>query len=150
MNNGSAPVYLASSTDFAFANGGAATNTLSFALYSSAPGGSQSDSSITYIATSTAYGASSTIPFNLTYVSAANRLINGGSWRYLTVKNVGAPINNDSFQLAVSTIGNIKFHVVESDLGYSGNPASDTDLSDTITGLYIDGTPSLATVTAKT
>lgn len=145
-NNGSAPVYLATSS-MNFANGGSASTSLSFALYSSAMGGNQSDASVTYIATSTAYGTSSTIPFDVSYVSSANRKIDGGSWRYLTVKTNAAAANNNTFQLAVSALGNIMYEVIESDLGYSGN--GDTDYNDTIAGLYVSGTPSLETVTAK-
>jgi len=40
------------------------------------------------------------------------------------------------------------FNASEADLGYSGN--SDSDLSDTIYDLYVDGIPALSTVTAKT
>jgi hypothetical protein len=156
-NNGTAPIYLASSTGFTFTNGGSATNSLSFALYSSALGGSQGDTSVTYIATSTADGSSSSVPFDLTNVVAASRKIDGGSWRYLTIKNAsfgtampGVPVSNNTFQFSVSALGNLLYNVDESDLGYSGNPQSDNDLSDTIPDLYIDGTPSLATVTAKT
>jgi len=155
-NNGTSPIYLASSTAFTFTNGGSATNSLTFALYASAMGGTQGDASVTYIATSTADGASSSIPFDLTWVSSANRKIDGGSWRYLTIKNAangaafpGVPVNNNTFQLSVSALGNLLFSVDEADLGYSGNPQSDNDLSDTIPSLRVDGVPSLSTVTAK-
>ncbi|MFA6407414.1 MAG: peptidoglycan-binding protein [Candidatus Paceibacterota bacterium] len=148
-NNGSAPIYLSSST-LSLANGGSATNSVSFGLYSSIMGGTQSDASVTYIATSTATGASSTIPFDLTLVTSANRKIDGGSWRYFTVKTTGTALNNDTFGLAVSALGNVLYSVDEADLGFSGNPVTDNDLSDTIINLYVDGTPSLSTVTAKT
>ena len=85
----------------------------------------------------------------MTYVSATNRKIDGGSWRYFTIKTNGAAANNDTFQFSVSALGNLKFNVDEIDLGYSGNPQTDNDMSDTVTDLYIDGTPSVATVTAK-
>lgn len=161
-NNGTSPVYLASTTTFRFTNGGSATNSLTFALYSSAMGGTSGDSSVTYIATSTATGASSTVDFDLTYVSAANRKIDGGSWRYLTIKNAartdagvtsgsmpGVPVNNNTFQLSVSALGNLLYNVVESDLGYSGNPQTNNNITENISGLYVEGTPSLAAVTAK-
>ncbi len=123
--------------------------------------GSSGDSSVTYIATSSAAGASSTVDFDLTYVSAANLKIDGGSWRYLTIKASprtdagvptdsmpGVPVNNNTFQFSVSALGNLLFQAHESDIGYTNNP-SDTDLTDQVIGLYIDGTPSLSTVTAK-
>ncbi|MFA6365232.1 MAG: peptidoglycan-binding protein [Candidatus Paceibacterota bacterium] len=145
-NNGNSPIYLSTSS-LSLANGGTASTSLSFGLYSSIMGGTQSDASVTYIATSTAFGTSTTIPFNLVNLSSANRKIDGGSWRYLTVKTAGAAANNDTFGLAVSALGNVLYDAVEADLGYDGN--GDGDLSDTIYGLYVDGTPSLATVTAK-
>lgn len=150
-NTGSSAVYLASSTAVSFSNGGSASTSLSFALYASAMGGTNSDATVTYIATSTSFGTSSTIVFNLgTQVTAANRKIDGGSHRYLTIRTVGAAANNNTFQVAVSALGNILFGVDEADLGYSANAGTgDTDLSDTINGLYVDGKPSLSTVTAK-
>ena len=102
---------------------------------------------MTYIATSTAYGTSTTIPFDIATVSEANRKIDGGSWRNFTIKTNGAAANNNTFQLSVSAIGNILFDAYESDLGYDAN--GDGDQTDYITGLYINGTPSLETVTAK-
>ena len=82
-----------------------------------------------------------------TDVLAANRKIDGGSWRYLTVKTNGAAANNDTFQFAVSALGNVKYDAASADLGYGVN--ADGDLSSTAYGLNVDGTPSLATVTAK-
>jgi hypothetical protein len=154
-NTGNSAVYV-SSTAFTFTNGGSATDSLTFALYSSAMGGTENDASVTYIATSTADGASSSVPFDLTHVTAASRKIDGNSWRYLTIKNIndgaakpGVPVNNNTFQFSVSAIGNLKFAVEEADLGYSANPQSDNDLSDTIQSLYMDGIPSVETITAK-
>jgi len=147
-NNGQAAIRLASSsTAFSFSNGGSASTSLTFSLYSSNGCTTQGDASVTYITTSTAYGTSTTIPFDMTYVSAANRKIEGNSCRYITVRTNGAAANNNTFQLSVSALGNVLFEVDEADLGYSGN--ADTDLTDTITGLYVNGTPSLATITAK-
>lgn len=148
-NSGGSAVYIATTTTWGnFSNGGSATTSLTFALYAS-PMGSGQDSSVTYTATSTANGTSSSIPFDLTYVSSANRQINGGSWRYLTVKTAStSSVNNNTFKLSVGSIGSLTFQIDESDLGYDAN--LDGDLSDRIVGLYIDGTPSLETVTAKT
>jgi len=146
-NEGSAPIYLATTTVM-FANGGsAATSVAAFALYSSVPGGNDSDSSVTYITTSTADGTSSTIPFVMADVSPTDRKIDGGSHRYLTVKTNGTAANYNTFRLSVSALGINMFQIDESDLGYYAN--TDTDLSDRIIDLYIDGTPSLETVTAR-
>jgi hypothetical protein len=151
-NNGASPVYLSTST-LTFTNTGSATNTVSFRIFGSAMGGGQSDSSgwnsgSGYLAPSGTTGASSTINFGTTTLTDAERKIDGGSWRYLTVKTSAAAINNDTFQFSVSSLGNVKFDAQEIDLGYSGN--GDSDLSDTILGLFVDGVPSEVTVTAKT
>jgi len=155
-NNGSAAIYLSSST-MSFTNGGSATTTTNFKIYASAMGGGQSDTSgwgagaangNGYLAIDGTTGASSTISFATTTFSAAERKIDGGSWRYLTIRNTAAVANNDTFQFSVSALGNILFNADEADLGYSGN--SDSDLSDTIPDLRVDGIPALSTVTAKT
>jgi len=154
-NNGTAPIYLSTTTKFTVTNGGSATNTLKFELYASAQGGSQSDASIT-LATSTtsggATGASSTIPFDLNAsgASEANRTINGGSSRFLTVKTNGVAVNNDTFSLSVSALGNVVYYVKESDLGYSGAPFTNSNISDTLQTMKTSGVPTLGTVTAKT
>lgn len=151
-NNGSAPIYLSTST-MSFANGGNATNTLSFKIYASLVGGGQSDTSgwnsgNGYAAAAGTQGASSTVSFATSTITSAEQKIDGGSWRYFTIKTTAAAVNNNTFQFSVSALGNIVYDVLESDLGYSGN--SDSNLSDTIYSLYVDGTPSLGTVTAKT
>lgn len=150
-NNGSAPVY--ASGTWSFANSGSATTSVTFIMYSSAQGGSSGDISVTF-ATSTAgtTGASSTVAFNAPGygTSEADRTINGGSYRYYTIRSSGVAANNNTFGFSVSTLGSLTFTTKEADLGYSGNPASDSDLSDSNAGLYIDGKPSLGTVTAKT
>ena len=150
-NSGTAPIYLATSS-VSFANGGSATSTVNaFKMYASAVGGSQGDTSAWNTTSTTGTSAgSSTVAFSLEGISADNRKIDGGSWRYLTVKTNIAVANNDTFQLSVASLGNVLFHVDEADLGFSGNAASDNDLSDTIYALYVNGLPSLATVTAKT
>ena len=150
-NSGGTSVYV-SSTPFTIANGGTATATTQFNLYGSASGGTSADASLTYATSSGnggATGASSTIPFTLS-ASEANRTVPAGSWRYITVKTTAASANNDTYQLSVSALGNLVFYVTEAELGYSGNPSSDTDVSDTIYNLYIEGLPSLGTVTTKT
>ncbi len=147
VNNGTTPISLSSSLKFA--NGGSATTSMSFKIYGSVMGGTQSDVSAWnggngYVGSGN--GGSATINFTLA-TSSEELKIDGGSWRYITVKTNSAAQNNDTAQLSVSALGNIRFDVKESDLGYSGN--NDSDLSDTIYGLYVDGRPSLATVTFK-
>ena len=152
-NNGTAPIYLTKSVPMTISNGGAATTSVTFSLFASAQGGSQSDMSVTYATSSTsggATGASSSIPFNLASVSDANLQINGGSFRYYSVKTNGVAANNDTFALSVSSLGNVKYSVNESDLGYSGNPFTNSNISDSLVNMYTSGVPSLGTVTAKT
>ena len=141
-NNGLAPIYATGT--WVFANSGNATTSL--LLLASAQGGSSGDVSVTYGTTPNGRIAA---PFNLIGVSEANRTINGGSYRYYTIRTSGVTGNNNTFQFSVGALGRLTFAARESDLGYSGNVGSgDNDLGDTITNLYIDGRPSLATVTA--
>ncbi|MFA5098683.1 MAG: peptidoglycan-binding domain-containing protein [Candidatus Paceibacterota bacterium] len=151
-NNGTAAISL-STTTMTFTNGGSATTTTSFKIYASAMGGGQSDTSgwnsgSGYLASTTATGAASSISFATSTLTATERKIDGGSWRYLTIRNSAASANNDTYQFSVSALGNILFEADEADLGYDGN--GDGDLSDTITDLKVDGIPALSTVTAKT
>ncbi|MDO8557056.1 MAG: peptidoglycan-binding domain-containing protein, partial [Candidatus Jorgensenbacteria bacterium] len=150
-NNGGSAINLASTTTFGnFANGGSASTSLTFALYASADQGGAADASVTYIATSTAYGTSTSIPFDLTYVTAANRQIGAGSWRYLTIKTATTgSANNDTFKLGVNALGSLTYEVTETNLGYDAD-LSGGALAGNIVGLYVDGTPTLETVTAKT
>lgn len=152
MNNGTAPIYLSTST-LSFTNGGSASTSLGFKIFASTVGGGQNDttgwnSGNGYLAAAGTTGASSTVSFATSTFTTAEQKIDGGSWRYLTVKTNGAAANNDTFQLSVSALGNVKFNAVESDLGYDGN--GNGNLNDTINGLFVDGLPSIATVTAKT
>jgi hypothetical protein len=150
-NGGGATVY-ASTSPFTIAKSGGASASSSFDLYASVSNGSPADSSVTWATSSNAggaTGASSSIPFTL-IASEANRTIPGSSYRYVTVKTSAASTNNDVYQLAVAALGNMVFYVTEADLGYSGNPSVDADLTDTVYGLYMEGIPSLAAVTAKT
>lgn len=158
MNNGTAPIYLSTST-MTFTKGGSGTATTTaaspstFRIYSSAQSGGVSDTSgwnsgSGYFAAAGTTAASSSVSFATSTYTTAEQLINGGSWRYLTIMNTLPSTNSDTFQFSVSALGNILYDVLESDLGYSGN--SDTDLTDTIYGLYVDGIPAVATVTAKT
>jgi len=154
-NNGTAPISLSTSS-IAFANGGSATTTTNFKIYSSAMGGGQSDTSgwgggaangNGYLAAAGTTGASSSISFATTTFSAAEQRIDGGSWRYLTIKTSAAVANNDTFQFSVSGLGNVKFDVAEADLGYDGNGTG--TISGSTYDLFVDGIPALSTVTAK-
>lgn len=154
VNNGTAPILLSTST-LSFTNGGAATTTTSFKIYASVVGGGQNDTSgwnsgNGYAATTGTTGASSTISFATTTITAAEQQIDGGSWRYFTIKTTTAVANNDTFQFSVSALGNVLFNSAESSLGYSGNPSTNSNLTETIMGLYTSGTPALQIVTAKT
>ncbi|MBI5306262.1 hypothetical protein HZB04_01610, partial [Candidatus Wolfebacteria bacterium] len=148
-NNGTAAVRLATST-FTFTNSGSATTTTNFRIYASAQGGALSDisgwnSGNGYLAAAGTTGISSIISFATSTMTDAEQTINGGSWRYLTIKTTAASALSDTYAFSISALGNVLYDVLETDLGYSGN--SDGDLSDTIYGLYIDGLPALSTVT---
>jgi len=148
-NNGGAPIYLATTT-MSFATIGSATTSIDYKLYSSAVGGTQSDTSAWNSTSTGANGASTTVTFNLNSVTTptTNLKIDGGSWRYLTIRtSSSSAANNDTFQFSVSALGNVLYNVKESDLGYDGN--GNGTLTETIGNLYVDGTPSLSTVTAK-
>ncbi|MFH1162084.1 MAG: peptidoglycan-binding domain-containing protein [Candidatus Jorgensenbacteria bacterium] len=162
-NNGTSAILLSTST-LTFTNGGSASTTLAaetslFRIYASAVGGSQSDTSgwgggassgAGYLGKFGTTGTSSSVIFATTTISAAEQTIDGGSWRFFTIKTAQPVDNNNYFQFSVSALGNIKFNVAESSLGYSGNPSADSNLTDTIYGLYADGLPALQTVTSKT
>jgi len=148
-NNGGSDILLSTST-MTFANGGSATTTTNFKIYSSGQGGSQSDTSgwnsgNGYSAVPGTTGASSSISFATSTFTAAEQTITGGSWRYLTIKTTAASALSDTYQFSVSALGNILFNVAESALGYDGN--GNGNFNDTIYGLYVDGTPSLSAVT---
>jgi hypothetical protein len=74
--------------------------------------------------------------------------LNGGAYRYLTViaKNAGGVTTGDSFNLAVSALGNVLYSVLEANLGYDAE--ADGDLTGNITGLRVSGVPSLGTYVA--
>ena len=157
-NSGTAPIYL-SSTTMTFANSGSATTTTQFRIYASAVGGGQSDISgwgngtgngAGYITATTTNGTSASISFATSSISAAELKIDGGSYRYLTIKTTAVSANNDTYQFSVSALGSILYSVNESDLGYSGQPSAHSTLTGSIYDLYVNGLPTLATVTTKT
>lgn len=138
-NAGSVPVYLDAAT---FINNGVATSAVTFDLYASQAGGNSGDVSVVY-----ATGTATTGFGPLSSITESDRMIPGGSWRYLTVKTRSVAANNDTFQVGTASIQSVTYSVKETDLGYSAN--GDSDFSDTITGLPILGMPSLATVTTR-
>ena len=88
----------------------------------------------------------------VTFGNTTDITINGGAYRYLSVY-IGAVTTGlaagNSWNLAVASLGNILYSVAETGLGYSGNPGTNQDLADTIAGLYVDGKPTLGTITKK-
>jgi hypothetical protein len=138
-NSGSAKVTL---TNAAFADNGSHTGTLSrYQLKYS------DDGSTNY----TANNASTTLADTLNFgdISSAAITINGGSYRYLSVilSTVGSATTGDTFQLAVSALGNLKFSVAEADLGYDGNQSG--TITGSVTGLFVDGKPTLQLITKQ-
>jgi peptidoglycan hydrolase-like protein with peptidoglycan-binding domain len=143
-NYGTAPIRLGTSTTFKFNQGGNATTT--FHLYVSAKNGTQNDASLLLDsgATSTQAGY---VMFNLATSSPTNRTIDGGGWRYLSIKTTGTTPSGVTTQFSVNALGQLTFQADESDLGYNYDAVTGA-LDSTAQGLYIDGLPSLATITA--
>lgn len=134
-NNGSAQVTL---TDATFTNSGSHTGSASrYTVYAS------SENSNDYTANSLAVSGSDTVAFGTLTTSVT---LNGGSYRYLTVtlSTAGSVATGDTFSLSVASLGDIKYSVAESNLGYDGN--QDGDLADTISSLKADGKPALGTL----
>ncbi|MDO8557020.1 MAG: peptidoglycan-binding domain-containing protein [Candidatus Jorgensenbacteria bacterium] len=106
-NSGDSAVYLSS---LKFSKGGVATTSLSFSLFVSIGGGSSADASVLYgDAVTGTTGASPTVLFIISGISETNRLINSGSWRYLTIKTKGVTDNNDTFQFGVNALGDVTY-----------------------------------------
>ena len=119
-----------------FSSLGSTSNTLTYRLY-------YSDESGTVATTDSGATASGSFGFgNLTtpIEITGNRL--------LTIKVAGGtPVVGDTFSAAVAALGNVTYSVTESDLGYNANPsATDSDMDDTISTLYVDGKPVLGAV----
>lgn len=70
----------------------------------------------------------------------------GNTSRYLSVAlpASGSLTTGDSFNLSVASLGHGRYSVTEADLGVDNN--KDGDLADTITGLFVDGKPTLGTL----
>jgi hypothetical protein len=150
-NHGTAPVYI-SKNKLNFVNSGSANISLAFKIYSSAQNGGSGDTSAWnggngYAAVAGTTGASLVVNFAVNSLTNAERKIDGGSYRYMTIKTSGVAANNDTYQFSVSNLGNVLFDAAETDLGYDGN--GDGDLNDTIANLYVGGTPLLSKVIAN-
>ena len=165
--SGSIPVYLSTST-FQFTQNGSATTTMhvtgtsTFKILASAQNGGETDTSgwnsgVGYYAARGTTGASTTISFTTSTnatsgITPTEAKVDANSHRYLTIQTTVVSATNDTYQLAVSALGNILFNVFESDIGLSGNyngtSGGDVDTTDLITSLYVDGTPVSDMVTA--
>ena len=136
-NHGSAQITL---TNAKFTDNGSHTGTATrYTVYAS------SENSSDY--TTNTLEASSTD--SLDFAALTNSVtINGGAYRYITVQvsTVGSVTTGDSFNLSIASLGDFKYSVTEANLGYDAE--ADADLTGTITGLYVDGTPTLGTYTA--
>jgi len=135
QNNGSAQVTVTNAT---FSDSGSNSTTADrYDLkYSSQNSNDYTANSATSSATSVAFG-SLTNSFT----------IDGGSYRYISVTvsaGTGGLSIGDAFNLAVASLGDLKFSVTESGLGYDAD--QDSALTSTITGLYVDGKPVAGTV----
>lgn len=138
-NQGNAPVTL---TDITFTdNGSHSGSSARYTLYSSDQGSSN------YTGYSIATSSSDSLAF--TGLSSANLTINGGSFRYLTVtlSDATGVLSGNSFSLSVASLGDVKYSVAESALGYDGT--QNGTLSDPINGLLTDGKPSLGSITKQ-
>jgi len=138
VNHGTGQIILVTST---FTNSGSATDTMDWILQGSVDGGSSNDASVSL-------GAAATSTQSTWGTLGSTASINGGSYRYLTIKTDAAGVNNDTHHWSVNALGSLLYSVTEAQLGYDEN--HDGDQSDTIENLYVSGTPALAVVTAKT
>lgn len=146
-NNNTSPVYFGSPW-LTFLNSGSTSTPQSFSLFSSVQGGTAGDTSITLRSQNLVTTSTSPLAFDNIFPEA-NQVINGGAWRYLTIRTRQIAHNNDTFRVSTGDLSNLKFYVKESDFGQSLN--SDSDLNDFITDLSPISSPtSTATVTAKT
>jgi hypothetical protein len=113
---------------------GSTSNTLVYGLYYSDESGTVATNDSGATSTSFSFGNLST-PIEIT----GNRLIT------IRVKS-GTPVTGDTYSAAVSALGNVTYSVNEVDYGDFANPGTNTNMSDTISGLYVDGKPVLGTV----
>ncbi|MBU1038702.1 hypothetical protein KKC17_00465 [Patescibacteria group bacterium] len=138
QNNGNAQITL---TNVKFTDSGTHTGTdARYTIYAS------SENSGDYTTNSLEVSATDTLDFAALTASTA---INGGAYRYLTVtlSTATSVVSGDSFALSVASLGDLKYSVTEAGLGYDGT--QDGDLADTITSLYVDGKPTLGTMSKQ-
>ena len=77
----------------------------------------------------------------------ASLTLNGGAYKYLTIQltTAGGIVTGDSFNLAVASLGNLKFTADDAYLNYDGNIDGNPN-SGTSTGLFVSGVPALGTI----
>lgn len=144
-NNGSASIRLGTSTTFRFAQSGNTTST--FDVYTTSAQNQSYTAANTKLNTAATSTVSNYVNFtDIGDASAANRTIDGGSYRYIVIKNTQLMKSGDTAAFGVAALGDLTFQVDETSLGYDGDLNGST--SDTIQNLDINGTPSLSTLTA--
>ncbi|KKT90601.1 MAG: hypothetical protein UW92_C0033G0016 [Candidatus Jorgensenbacteria bacterium GW2011_GWA2_45_13] len=144
-NNGSASIRLGTSTTFRFAQSGNTTST--FDVYTTSAQNQSYTAANTKLNTAATSTVSNYVNFtDIGDASAANRTIDGGSYRYIVIKNTQLMASGDTAAFGVAALGDLTFQVDETSLGYDGDLSGST--SDTIQNLDINGTPSLSTLTA--
>lgn len=134
-NNGSAQITL---TDASFTNSGSHTGTAArYTVYAS------SENSNDYTANTLETSTADSVAFGTLTNSIT---INGGSYRYITVAitTVTSIASGDTFSLSIANIGDLKYSVTESALGYDGT--QNNSQADTISYLFADGKPALGTI----
>lgn len=134
-NNGSAQVTL---THASFTDSGSHTGTAArYTVYAS------SENSNDYTANTLEASTADSVSFGTLTNSIT---INGGSYRYITVAitTVTSVASGDTFSLSIANIGDLKYSVTESALGYDGT--QNNSQADTISYLFADGKPALGTI----
>lgn len=155
INEGSAPIYFGGKTDTVFRQGGSATPIITgesfYTLHVSEQNGAANDTSIVWGKSKTGQsGASSSIVFDLTGTADGNN-IDGGSYRYLTIKTNSPSFYNDTYRISVGGLGDLPYYVKESELGYDANKnyVVGTTVSDEVALGYAEGRPVLGAVIVK-
>jgi len=140
-NNGSAKLTL---TNVKFTDNGSSTGTVEiYKLYMS------DENSANYTGTEIDDSDTNTNSVDFGTLNPATEFtLNGGAYRYLTarISTVASLVSGDFFNLSIGSIGDLKYKVSESDLGYDGDY---DQLFGTITGLYVSGTPTVGTLTKE-
>lgn len=137
QNNGSAQITLTNAT---FTNSGSNSTTADrySIVYST-----QNSSDYTANTATSSIGSDTSIGGALTNTFT----IDGGSYRYVSViiaSGTGGLSVGDSWNLSVAALGDLKYSVTESALGFDAN--QDGDLGDTVSSLYVDGKPIAGTL----